>query len=58
VNVKLGRGGDEVVVLPCPELQGVGHGRERPEGNCEESEKKCINFYPMIQYYILCLTFK
>jgi hypothetical protein len=40
VNVQLGGGGDEVIVLACPELQSVRHGREGPEGDREESEKE------------------
>jgi hypothetical protein len=39
VNVQLGGGGDEVVVLTSLELQRVWHRGEGPEGDCEESEK-------------------
>jgi len=42
VNIELGGGGDEVVVLSRPELQGVRHRGERPEGDREESEKLTI----------------
>jgi hypothetical protein len=38
VNVQLGGGGDEVVVLARLELQGVRHRGERPEGDREESD--------------------
>jgi hypothetical protein len=43
VNVQLGGGGDEVVILASLELQGVRHRGEGPEGDREESEKKIIS---------------
>jgi hypothetical protein len=43
MNVQLGGGGDEVVVLASLELQGVRHRGERPEGDREESENNIIN---------------
>jgi hypothetical protein len=45
VNVQLGGGGDEIVVLPCPELQRVRHRGEGPEGDREESETFTRNYY-------------
>jgi hypothetical protein len=45
VNVQLGGGGDEVVVLACPELQRVRHRGERSEGDREESETFIRNYY-------------
>jgi hypothetical protein len=38
MNVQLGGGGDEVVVLASLELQCVRHRGEGPEGDCEESD--------------------
>jgi hypothetical protein len=43
VNVQLGGGGDEVIVLASLELQCVWHRGEGPEGDREESEKNIIN---------------
>jgi hypothetical protein len=43
MNVQLGGGGDEVVVLASLELQGVRHWGEGPEGDREESENNIIN---------------
>ncbi len=45
MDVQLGGGGDKVIVLACPELQGVRHWRERSEGDREESETFTRKYY-------------
>ncbi len=53
MNVQLGGGGDEVVVLSCPELQCVRHRRERPEGDREESETFTRNYYSVEDHVVV-----